>query len=167
MAALPEPESSVALQRVDLRLRDRVLRLAPAPAQAPFSGVAVDTLPAAERHPTREPVAVLRAGRPVGFLALDPADDICRYTAPHASVALRAFFVDLRWQGQGIATAALALLPGYALQHYPDAEWLVLTVNVSNPNATRVYLRTGWEDTGQLHHAGGLGPQRVLLQPLR
>ena len=156
----------VALRPVGADLRDGVLGLAPAPAQARFSGVAVDTLPAAERHPTRRPVAILRRGETVGFFALDDADPICGYAAPGPSVALRAFFVDRRVQRQGIASAALLALPGFVRDAYPEARSIVLTVNVSNPVASVLYERSGFVDTGRLHTGAVTGPQRVLVLDL-
>jgi RimJ/RimL family protein N-acetyltransferase len=155
----------VRLRTVDAAVRDDVLALTPAPGQARFSGLAPDTLPAAERHRTRRAVAVLRDDAPVGFFALDHADPICGYlTEP--SVALRAFFVDAQVQQQGIASAALRALPAFVAERYPAAETVVLTVNVSNPVATRLYQRAGFVDTGRMHLGGTVGPQRVLVLPL-
>ena len=48
----------------------------------------------------------------------------------------------------------------------PDATHLALTVNTSNPLAIRVYLRSGFTDTGRLYYGGRLGPQHVLELPL-
>ena len=156
----------VELRTVDARLRAEVLSLEPAPGQARFSGVARDTLPAAERHRTRHPVAILRDALPVGFFALDHDDPICAYTAPEASVALRAFFVDARWQREGIASAALRALPAFVAPLHPGAGCVVLTVNVSNPVAVRLYERAGFVDTERLHLGGTSGPQHVLVLPL-
>ncbi len=157
----------ISLRTVDAALREQVLDLEPAPGQARFSGVAVDTLPAAERHRTRHAVAILRDEQAVGFLALDHADPICAYTAPDPSVALRAFFVDVRVQRQGIASAALRVLPAFVASHHGSADFLVLTVNVSNLVAVRLYRRAGFLDTGRLHLGGTVGPQHILVLPLR
>ncbi len=157
----------VRLRTVDAGLRDAVLGLAPSPGQARFSGVASETLPAAERHRTRQPVAILRDDEPVGFFALDSADPICEYTAPEPSAALRAFFVDARHQQEGIAAAALRALPSFVARHHPDAVWIVLTVNTTNPVARQLYVQAGFVDTERLHLGGTVGPQHVLVQPLR
>ena len=156
----------IALRTVDAAVHEQVLELAPARGQARFSGVAADTLPAAERHRTRQAVAILRDEQAVGFLALDHADPICQYTAPEPSVALRAFFVDARVQRQGIATAALRALPAFVTRQHRQAQSVVLTVNVVNPVAVRLYRRAGFVDTGRLHLGGSFGPQQVLVLPL-
>lgn len=156
----------IELRTVDAALRPQVLGLAPAAHQVRFSGIAKDTLPAAERHRTRRAVAILRDERAVGFLALDHADPICSYTAPEPSVALRAFFVDRHVQRQGIATDALRRLPRFVIAHYPAAASVVLTVNVSNPVAVALYGRAGFVDTGRLHLGAITGPQQILALPV-
>jgi len=153
----------IRLATVDAALRPRVLRLAPTAEQARFSGVARITLPAAERHPTRHAVAILRDEEAVGLFALDPADRICGYTAPAVSVALRALFVDGRVQRQGIAAGALRALPRFLARHHRAAQSVVLTVNVVNPVAMQLYERAGFVDTGRMHLGGITGPQRVLV----
>lgn len=156
----------VHLRTVDAGLRDRVLSLAPHADQARFSGVAQETLPAAERHRTRHAVAILRDEEPVGFFALDPADAICAYTAV-PSVALRAFFVDAPVQRQGIASAALRALPAFVSDAHPEAQAVVLTVNVSNPIARATYERAGFRTDERLHLGATAGPQHVLVLPLQ
>ncbi len=152
-------ENEISLAQVDDGLRPAVMALAPRPEQVPFSGVAAQTLPDAERTPGRHPVAVLEGGAPVGFLILDSKPG-----APGRAgdLLLRAFFVDAGVQGRGIGTAALLALPGYARAHDPAAERILLTVNIVNPSAQAVYERAGFVDTGELYHGGTLGPQRVL-----
>lgn len=156
----------IGLRTVDAAVRAQTLELAPAPGQACFSGVAADTLPAAERHRTRHAVVIHRDGLAVGFFALDPADPICEYVAPEPSVALRAFFVDARVQRQGIASAALRALPAFVASQHHEAKSVVLTVNVVNTVAVRLYRRAGFVDTGRLHFGGTTGPQRVLVLAL-
>jgi len=60
-------------------LREAVLALAPTAEQEPWSGAAVQTLPAAEADPRRHPFVILdEQGKPTGFFVLDetpsPAD---------------------------------------------------------------------------------------------
>lgn len=141
------------------QLREAVLVLAPTPEQATFSGAAAQTLPAAEADPRWYPFVMLEQERPVGFFVLDrspsPAD-------PAADLVLRSFFVDQAHQRRGVAGQALAALPGLVDRELPGAQLVVLTVNVRNSVARRLYLRHGFIDTGRLHLGGGAGPQHVL-----
>lgn len=155
-----KPQLSVAVRPVTTDVRPAVLALAPAAGQEVFSGVAAETLPQAERDPDRTPyVIVAPTGEPAGFFVLDaapsPAD-------ADAGITLRAFFVDERFQGRGIAAAALDALPKVIREHHPEVVRAVLTVNCRNESAREVYLRHGWVDTGALYLGGDAGPQHVL-----
>lgn len=159
----PEPSRLVAVPP-DGPLRAAVLRLAPTPEQEVFSGRADQTLPLAERHPDRHPYALVEDGVPVGFLVLDrtPSD-----ADPSADLLLRGFFVDAAAQGRGVATRMLALLPDVLRDDFPAARSVVLTVNVRNPVARRVYVRGGFTDAGELFLGGSAGPQHVLRLDVR
>lgn len=140
--------------------REAVLALAPTAEQQPWSGAAVETLPAAEADPGRHPFVILdKQGEAAGFFVLDetpsPVD-------PFADLVLRAFFVDRAHQRQGIGGGALSALPDLVTRRWPDARTVVLTVNVRNPVACRLYLRHGFTDHGDLYLGGSAGPQHVL-----
>ena len=150
----------VQLVRVTPSLRAAVLGLAPHPEQEPYSGRAEQTLPVAEQDPARTPYAIVLAGEPVGFFVLDT-------TPSESELLLRAFFVDARWQGRGVASAALRGLPALVRRERPTARAVVLTVNVRNPLARSVYLSGGFVDDGELYLGGALGPQHVLRLDLR
>jgi RimJ/RimL family protein N-acetyltransferase len=152
----------VRLAAVAPELRERLLALAPRPEQERFAGRLADTLPAAEADPDRTPVAIVADGEPAGFFVLHrgPAAGVL---APDArDVLLRAFLVDTRFQGRGIATGALAALPDFVAAHLPGVHRIVLSVNVRNPVAIRTYRRAGFADTGALYHGGASGPQHVF-----
>lgn len=140
-------------------LREAALRLAPHPAQEQFSGRADQTLPLAERDPARHPYVLLEDGAPVAFMVLDetPPD-----ADPSADLLLRGFFVDAAAQGRGVATRAVGALPDVVRRDFPRARTLVLTVNVRNPAARAVYVRSGFVDAGELYLRGSSGPQHVL-----
>ena len=145
----------------DDALRERVLALAPRRDQEGYSGVPRHTLADAERRGAL-PVAIMADGEPVGFFVLDPAG-VPGGQGIRASVGLRAFFVDARFQGRGIGGAALAALPEFTHARFPSARAVVLTVNVGNHIARRTYLRAGFRDTGSVHLGGPLGAQQVLV----
>ena len=159
---LPSGRMDVSLAPVGPQLRERLLALAPRPEQERFAGRLAETLPAAEADPAREPVAILEDGVPVGFFVLHRGPG-AGVLAPEArDVLLRAFLVDARAQGRGIATRALAALPGFVARHLPDVHRIVLSVNVRNPVAIRTYARAGFADTGRLYLGGTAGPQHVF-----
>lgn len=148
----------------DAALRELVLELRPRRDQEGFAGVPPTTLADAERHGALG-VAVLDDDEPVGFFVLD-ARGVPGGGRHPTAVGLRSFFIDARHQGRGIGSAALQALPALVAERFPGATGVVLTVNVSNPPARRVYLRAGFRDTGALYHGGDLGPQQVLLLEL-
>jgi len=142
-------------------LRARVLRLAPLADQQRFSGRASDTL-ALATHPTRRAVTALDDdGEPVAFMILDSGPSMIAVHRP-GTVGVRGFYVDARHQGRGIGTAVLRALPGYVREHYPHADRIALTVNVSNETAQRAYVRAGFVDTGERYAAVPSAPQLVL-----
>ena len=143
-------------------LRDRLLRIAARPEQERFAGRLADTLPAAEADPDREPVAILEGDEPVGFFVLHRGPAAGELAPAPRDVLLRAFVVDAAAQGRGIATRALARLPGYVGARLPGARRIVLSVNVRNPVAIRTYARAGFADTGELYRGGASGPQHVF-----
>ena len=157
-------ERAVVLVPVDAQLRAKVLRLAPFPRQEPYSGAASRTLPDAEAHADRHPVAVLLQGSPVGFFVLDAG--VLDYAPRRGTLGLRALFIDRGHQSRGIGSAALAKLPDYVRRHHPDATAVALTVNIDNDVAIHVYRGAGFVDTGEMYHGGRLGPQRVLVLAL-
>jgi RimJ/RimL family protein N-acetyltransferase len=153
---------TVTLSEVTPALRAQVMALAPLPEQEPFSGAARDTLPAAELAPGRVGVVALADGVPFGFLMLDVGPEVRVYAPGDGVVGVRGVYVDAASQGRGLGTEMLRALPPFARERYPGATRLALTVNTSNPRAIRVYLRSGFIDTGRFYYGGRLGPQHVL-----
>ena len=150
----------MSADRIDLRpvdddLRPAVMALAPRPEQAPFSGVAAQTLPDAERTPGRHPRRDPRATRFRSASASSTAAAAPRQRT--GDLLLRAILRRRDRQGRGIGTAALRALPAYARAQDPDAARIVLTVNIVNPIAQAVYERAGFADTGELYHGGRSG----------
>jgi RimJ/RimL family protein N-acetyltransferase len=151
----------VRLAAVSPDLREALVRLAPRPDQERFAGRLAETLPAAEADPERTPVAILADGSPVGFFVLHRGPAAGALAPEPRDVLMRAFLVDARFQGRGIATRALAALPDFVAGHLPGIRRIVLSVNVRNPVAIRTYRRAGFADTGALYHGGASGPQHV------
>ncbi|MGA4540419.1 GNAT family N-acetyltransferase [Uniformispora flossi] len=148
-------------------LRSAVRGLAPRADQEEFSGRAADTLAVADGDPYRSPFAIVHDGAAVGFGVLDAQgyrDEIAG--EPGRPVLLRAFYVAAAFQGRGLGGAAIARLPEAARTVVPDADTLMLTVNVRNAGARAAYLAGGFVDAGDLYLGGDAGPQHILRMAL-
>lgn len=92
---------------------------------------------------TWRPYAVYAEGRMVGLLALAYArGDGGRYWLYH-------FFIDRAEQGRGYGTRALRRVIAFVAQRYPRCRTLCLTVHPENTRARRLYVRLGFEPTGE------------------
>jgi RimJ/RimL family protein N-acetyltransferase len=112
-------------------------------------------------------MAIWRDDILVGHYRIDPhGRSIAGHDFALPTLGLRAFFIDARWQGQGLGTAALrAMFPDLAARH-PDARQLALSGSTGNHVALHLYLRAGLVDSGERYHGGRSGAQQLLLRPL-
>lgn len=94
-----------------------------------------------------------------GFFVLDETSSLAD---PSADLVLRAFSIDAAHQRRGIGGRALTALPDLLARHLPHARTVLLTVNVRNRVARRLYLQHGFTDNGELYLGGSAGPQYVL-----
>ncbi len=135
-----------------------------APDQEQFSGQPAQVIAAAVPHLTLH--VILKGGDPVGLFRLDDAFHENHDFAPQGSVGLRSVIVDRAHQGRGIGTTMIRALPAYLARNHPAAVTLLLTVNLRNTAARRIYLKGGFTDTGTLYLGGSAGPQHVLRMDL-
>jgi len=106
-------------------------------------------------------------GAAIGFFKTD-ATYAERYDfAAEGEIGIRGVLIGAQYQGLGYGKAAMAALPGYLGQAFPEAGAAVLTVNCTNPTARRVYEASGWRDTGALYLGGNAGPQHIYRMELR
>jgi GNAT superfamily N-acetyltransferase len=154
---------TVTLAPLDAALRPAVLAIHVAPEQVRFGGVPAQSVPAADREPARESVVVLRDGVAVGYFQLDTRS-VPGAPAAADVIGLRAFAIDRSVQGQGVGTGAMAALPAFVRDRFPQRRFVALTVNTDNPVAIRLYANAGFVDAGTgMYHGGTSGPQHVLL----
>lgn len=154
---------TVTLAPLDEALRPGVLAIQVAPDQVRFGGIPGQTMAGGDRDPARESVVILRDGAVVGFFQLDTRS-VPGAPAAADIIGLRALAIDLRAQGQGVGTAAMAALPGYVRDRFPRRRFVTLTVNTDNPAAIALYRHAGFADAGVgLYHGGRSGPQQVLM----
>ncbi|MDD7908845.1 MULTISPECIES: GNAT family N-acetyltransferase [Pseudovibrio] len=98
----------------------------------------------------------------VGMFNLDTAYPNTYDFAKTGELGFRAFLIGHEYQGRGLAKKAMEALRKHLEAHYAKHGSIVLTVNCKNPVAYRLYLATGFEDTGELYHGGAAGPQHIL-----
>lgn len=103
---------------------------------------------------------IRRGDGAVGFFKIDPPGISCFDFVPPDALGMRGLLIGAQYQGLGYGRAALAALPAYLKARY-DAPRAVLSVDVGNPVARRLYVAHGWVETGEVHH-GRTGPAPVL-----
>ncbi len=151
--------SFVRLERSDFAL---VRHIEVAPEQIIYCGT-VDMAFASDEAGI-DLYAVRAAGTCVGFFKIDLKYPKTQDFARDGDLGLRAFMID-RWrQGSGLGSATLRALPEFLRKTYPDAQAIVLTVNIRNQVAVRRYLSTGFTATGDVHDGGHAGLQYVMRQ---
>ncbi|WP_373353883.1 GNAT family N-acetyltransferase [Pseudoroseicyclus sp. CXY001] len=109
---------------------------------------------------------VLAGAEAVGFFKIDRAYGQDSGFAGPKDTGLRGFLIGGQYQGRGYGRAALEALPAYLRETYPGLALVRLTVNHQNPVARRLYLATGWRETGLVWRGGRHGPQDVLALDL-
>lgn len=143
----------------------RALRVAA--GQHAYVGDVAFNLIDAERNPDSDAMAILGDGAVIGFYRLDYRPTvISRHPLGTASVVLRALLLDRGWQGRGLAAAALAACCADLGRRHPGRRLLALNVDCGNVVAIRAYRNAGFVDSGELHHGGRAGPQRLMLRRL-
>lgn len=148
-------------------LRDAVLRLRVRPEQDAFVSPPAITLPDAEQCSGSTPMAILLDDTPVGYYRIEhSARSVTGRDEDASALGLRSFQLDGAWQGRGFGKRALAAACADLAMRFPRARRLLLTVNCDNAAALALYLRHGFEDSGELYHGGRSGPQHLLSRPL-
>ncbi|MGN7762709.1 nucleotidyltransferase family protein [Paenibacillus sp. 22594] len=132
------------------------------PEQAEFTGLPGETLSEALANPGKTAVVIAEGGRALGFFILHRGEGIADfYRDTTRAILLRAFLINYASQGQGVAKAALAQLPGFLRTHFPSVREIVLAVNEKNISAGNLYSGAGFLDQG-LRRSGHKGSQKVL-----
>lgn len=155
-------KSAVSLTMYQADYREALMKFHLPWEQAEFTGLPAETLDDALREEGKYPVVIIVEDEAAGFFILHSGPAIASFYTPwRDAVLLRAFLVNYSFQGQGIAKAALALLPGFVCMHIPAAREIVLAVNERNIPAARLYTKAGFKDNG-LRRTGGKGLQQIL-----
>lgn len=103
----------------------------------------------------------------VGFCYLNfNRDDNAFYCFDDQTCGLQGFQIDERQQGKGYARQAMQAVIQLLQTQYPHYTTLNLTVNQRNLAAKQLYLKLGFQDTGDLYLGGSKGPQHVYTYNL-
>ena len=159
-------EPTVRVARVTGELAPQVRALRVAPDQYSFVGDVEFNLVDAQRDPRSDAMAILADDEVIGFYRLDYAPTIVAWKPVPASVGLRSFLIDRRYQGHGYGTAAVEACCADVRRRHPEPRLLALNVNCMNRGAIRAYRKAGFVDTGELYFGGSAGPQHLMLRSL-
>lgn len=88
------------------------------------------------------PFAFHDGAKMVGFVALSYHPD------DPAEAWINHFFIDQRYQGQGLGALALQSLQATVDEHFPEIRRLNLTVHPENTRAQHLYRAAGFQPTG-------------------
>lgn len=111
------------------------------------------------------PVTIFDDERIVGFFVLDFGEDKFEFTTQPDSVLLRSLSINPEFQGKSIGKTMMILLDQFVKEHFHDCKEIVLSVNERNTSALEIYLKTGYNLTGQTKE-GRSGPQLVMSKIL-
>jgi RimJ/RimL family protein N-acetyltransferase len=128
--------------------------------QKQFTAHPFEALAACENEPARHPVMILHNHVPAGFFVLHGWEGVKDYTDNKQAMLLRAYSVDLSFQGKGIAQESLRLLPDFVKKCFPLVNEIILAVNEKNTRAQHVYKKSGFVDHG-LRAMGRKGPMFI------
>ncbi|RNA69948.1 GNAT family N-acetyltransferase [Alteribacter keqinensis] len=110
-------------------------------------------------------IVIVSDDEPAGFFLLHKSERVKAYTENPEAMLLTGFSIDYKYQGKGIAKSGLLQLKAFMHEAFPDCSEIVLSVNVKNIPAQRLYMKTGFSDTGR-KITGPVGEQYVLRLPL-
>lgn len=116
------------------------------------------------QDPNKMVVVIIEQQTPVGFFVLDK--DTSNLTTNQQAVMIRSLSINPIYQGKGIGKRAMTAVPNFVRQHVTGINEIVLSVNMKNSAAYRVYQQAGYCDTGELID-GPEGAQHVMTQRIR
>ncbi len=151
----------ISIEKYSVNREHEANLLSVKPEQSEFTvGNVDDVISSLKEH--EHPHLIISNDEVVGFFLLDLSYTETYGFSDSKALGVRALLVDRRFQGQGVATKAINLLPSYVVKHYPDFQVLQLTVNCRNKPAYNCYCKCGFEDTGDLYLGGSVGPQHIM-----
>ncbi len=156
----------VEWRALDAAGRDAARRLEIDAAQIEFAGAMARSIAACEAgDPTQVAGLAIRAGEEIVGWVLLKRDGAAPDWANDGAAVVSGLRIDLRHQGQGIGTTALAALPRWIACHWPTTTRLALRVDDGNEAGIRAYEKAGWIEVGE-RRMGRVGIERTLALAL-
>lgn len=154
---------TLVIRKVEVPVTEELVNLSVDESQLPFVGVTSEIVQASLTKPLETQWAIYSNDIAVGFFLLDQDYGNTMKDAPAGAVGLRAYFIDQRYQGLGLAQLSLSLITEefHSWLNIAPCE-LYLTVNCKNEIAYQIYRKVGFEDTGERYLGGAAGPQHIM-----
>lgn len=133
---------------------------------ASFTGVPIEIIEEYKNQDDFYPILCFEEDKLVCFFALDGSANKLVYTDNQNSFLIRAFSTDSNEVRKGYATKSLLALESFVKMNFEGVDEIVLGVNVKNPNAYKMYLKAGFDDTTRTN-LGPRGYQNVLNKFVR
>ncbi|MBT2680200.1 GNAT family N-acetyltransferase [Bacillus sp. ISL-35] len=140
---------TVSLQLYNNEFKSCLLNYTLLDEQRRFTALPAEALEKCEEEPDRHPVVILYEEQPAGFFVLHGKEGVKTYSENQNAMLLRAYSINLPYQGKGIASESIKLLKQFAKEHFPLVNEIILAVNHSNIMAQNVYKKGGFIDQGK------------------
>ncbi|CAG9610628.1 GNAT family N-acetyltransferase [Pseudoneobacillus rhizosphaerae] len=106
-------------------------------------------------------IVILCDTEPVGFFLLHSTDRVKEYSSNPKAMLLTSLSINHQKQGKGYAKQAMLELQEFVESEFPNCNEIVLVVNHKNIPAQQLYLKVGFQDTGE-RKMGPIGEQYVM-----
>jgi len=116
--------------------------------QLKYTGLPLDNIEKCKIEDARHAILILLNDEPVGFFVLHGWEGVKAYSENEDAILLRAYSVNMEYQGKGIAKQSLKLLPSFVKENFPGKNEIILAVNHKNEAAQHVYKKGGFIDKG-------------------
>ncbi len=118
--------------------------------------------------PLTIPYVLISECRIVGYVQFNTDyEETSYYCDDDKTLGLEGFFIDITWQGKGLAVSFIREILARLNKDFPSFSKVALTVNCKNPAAIHAYSKSGFKDTGLLYHGGRSGPQHIMTANLK
>ncbi|RSD28784.1 GNAT family N-acetyltransferase [Mesobacillus subterraneus] len=116
--------------------------------QMKYTALPIAALEKCETEPDRHPILILYGEQLAGFFVLHGWDGVKEFSENKNAILLRAYSINTEFQGKGIGTESIRLLPSFVKQHFEKINEIILAVNHGNMIAQNLYKKAGFVDQG-------------------